>query len=205
MFLHFSPSPEQELRCARNYVDNYYPGSTPPLSDGAPYRHDRIKIAYLSSDFRDHAVGYLTAGLFARHDRSKFEVYGISLQPDKSEIRERISAGFEHFIEVVGRSDYDAAMLLRELEIDIVVHLNGHTDVGRMQIMAHRPGPLQVNFLGYPGTSGASYFDYIIADWHVVPAGEERWYSESVVRLPHTYQVNDRDRRIGSYIPPTCR
>jgi len=200
-FIFHSKSPEVELRSARNYVKKHYPASATPLWSGEHYAHDRIRVAYLSSDFRKHAVAYLTAELFELHDKTRFETYGISFWPDdKSDVRARIVRSFDHFIDVVERTDHDIAMMLREMEIDIVVHLNGHTTPGHVPIIAYRPAPICVNFLGYPGTIGADYVDYIIADKCVVPPEWEHAYSEKVVWLPDTYQVNDSKRAIA----PTC-
>ncbi len=122
----------------------------------------KIRIAYLSGDFCEHATAYLTAGLFESHDRSRFEVIGISHGPDdQSAMRRRLARAFDRFIDVSDHGDLDVAYELRELDIDILVDLKGHTRGARTAIVAHRPAPVQVNFLGYPGTMGAPYIDYI--------------------------------------------
>jgi protein O-GlcNAc transferase len=120
---------------------------------------------------------------------------------DKRKMRARIERAFDRFIDVSGRSDRDVAALLRELEVDIAVDLNGHTQAGRLGIFAYRPAPIQVNYLGYPGTTGADFMDYVIADPIVLPADQQRFYSERIVCLPESYQVNDSKREIAAAAP----
>jgi protein O-GlcNAc transferase len=190
-------SEAENLMAARLWAESECPPK-PPLWQGERYRHDRIRVAYLSTDFRAHAVAFLIAGIFEHHDRRRFETIAISLSPDdKSETRSRIETAFEHFIDVRGMNDAEAAARMRDREIDIAIDLNGYTGDARTGILAFRPAPVQVNYLGYPGTLGAPYLDYIIADAIVIPASEHGHYSEKVVWLPDTYQANDRGRRIG--------
>lgn len=187
-----SDDPAAQLRCAQAFVRDQHPAAPEPLWRGEVYRHDRIRVAYLSADFHDHATAYLMAGLFELHDRSRFEISAMSFGPDRaSNMRSRLVAAFDRFIDVRERSDASAAKLLRELEIDIVVDLKGHTDRARQGILAYRPAPIQVNYLGYPGTTGAPYIDYILADRFVIPETDCRHYSEKVAYLPDCYQVND--------------
>ncbi len=142
----------------------------------------------MSADFHEHATAYLAAGLFEQHDKSRFDVTAISFGPDdKSQMRHRISQAFEQFVDVRNDSDRDIAELIRRLEIDIVVDLKGHTQNARFDIFARRAAPIQVNYLGYPGTMGASYIDYIMADSAIIPADHSRFYSEQVVWLPDSY------------------
>lgn len=174
----------------------------PPLWKGENYGHDRIRIAYLSSDFYEHATAYLTAELFERHDRNHFEIIAVSYGPDdKSPMRARLMAGFDRFIDVTGKGDADVARLIRELEVDILVDLKGHTRGGRPEILAFRPAPVQVNYLGYPGTMGASFFDYVIADAITLPHNQQQFYNEQIVHLPGSYQPNDRNRAISDKTP----
>ena len=182
-------TPTEQLRCARTYIAARYPPVARPLYAGERYAHDRIRIAYLSADFREHAVAHLAAGLFERHDRSRFQTIALSLQPQRtaSPMRARLESAFEQFHDVSSSSDREAATLLRELEVDIAVDLTAHTYGGRQGILAFRPAPVQVNWLGFPGTFGASYVDYLLADPVVVPAGDEDGYLEKIVRLPHCY------------------
>jgi predicted O-linked N-acetylglucosamine transferase (SPINDLY family) len=191
--LSFAPSAPLQLRCARTYVADRSRPEANVLYRGERYVHDRIRLAYLSADFREHAVAHLAAGLFERHDRAHFETIAISLipHPQASPMRQRLRAAFDQFHEVSARSDRGAAELLRGLEVDIAVDLTGYTTGGRLGILGFRPAPVQVSYLGYPGTLGASYVDYLIADPVVVPRGEETAYAERVVRLPHCYLPND--------------
>ncbi|HEX3483611.1 MAG TPA: hypothetical protein VHT51_01035, partial [Micropepsaceae bacterium] len=173
-----------------------------PLWHGEAYRHDKIRIAYISTDFRAHAVAFLIVGCFEHHDKSRFETTAISLHPDDgSETRQRIVAAFDRFIDVQAMSDAAVAAKLRELEIDIAIDLNGYTGDARTGILGHRPAPVQVNYLGYPGTMGAPYMDYLIADPMVIPSQDRVHYSEKIVYLPHGYQANDRKRRIAERTP----
>lgn len=155
----------------------------------------RIRVAYLSADFHAHATAYLMAGVFEQHDRSRFETYGVSFGPDdESDMRARVEKGFDHFFDARGHDDVRVASLLREWHIDIAVDLKGHTRDARPGIFALRPVPIQVSYLGFPGTSGVDYFDYLIGDRIVVPVEHQPHYSEKLVYLPDTYQCNDSKR-----------
>jgi predicted O-linked N-acetylglucosamine transferase (SPINDLY family) len=179
------------------YAEKQYPAQ-PPLWRGERYGHEKIRLAYLSTDFRAHAVGFLIVGALEHHDKARFETTALSIgSDDKSEVHGRIVSAFDRFIDVRNRSDHETAALLRELETDIVVDLNGYTGDARTGIMAHRAAPVQVNYLGYPGTMGASYIDYIIADRVVIPETARGDYSEAVAYLPDTYQANDSKRRVS--------
>jgi predicted O-linked N-acetylglucosamine transferase (SPINDLY family) len=156
----------------------------------------------LSGDFREHPVAHLTVGLFEHHDRSRFEVTGISFEPaQKSAMRPRITNAFEHFVGVEGKSSAEIADLVRRLEVDIAVDLMGHTQNARLGVFAQRPAPIQVSYLGYPGTTGASYIDYILADQTIIPEDHEAFYSEKVVWLPESYQVKDNRTPISDHTP----
>jgi protein O-GlcNAc transferase len=201
-FLAVSASPAAQLKCARTYIAAKHPDSHQPLWAGEHYAHERIRVAYLSADFHSHATSYLMAELFETHDKSRFDVVAISFGPNaRSSMRERLERSFTQFIDVRDKSDLDIARMLRSLEIDIAVDLKGFTQGSRTGIFAHRAAPLQVNYLGYPGTLGADYMDYIIADAHVIPPGYEAFYAEKVVRLPDSYQVNDSKRAIAPDTP----
>jgi protein O-GlcNAc transferase len=191
-------SSDDQLQCARLWtVNNNAPVGTPSWQGGR-YDHNRIRLAYLSADFHAHATAYLMGGLFESHDRSRFELIAISFGPDdNSEMRERLKGAFDKFIDVGNQSDRDVATLIRNLEIDIAVDLKGFTTDSRTGIFALRAAPLQVSYLGYPGTMGAEYIDYIIADSIVIPASNKKYFSENVVYLPNSYQPNDRNRQIG--------
>jgi protein O-GlcNAc transferase len=193
-------SPAEQLQCARRYVRDQ--PAHPPLWHGEVYSHDRLRVAYLSADFNDHPTAYLTAGLFEQHDRSRFEITALSFgQNDHSPPRRRLEAAFEHFIDVGSNSDQEIAALMRRSEIDIAVDLMGFTKDNRLGVLARRAAPVQVNYLGYPGTTGAPYMDYILADATVIPEDHDAFYAERVVRLPGTYQINDNRRAIGRHTP----
>ena len=165
----------------------------PPLP--RPPRHDRIRLGYFSADLRNHAVAMLAAGLFETHDRSRFEVTAFALGPDtRDEMRTRVAAAFDRFLPVDGLSDREIAALAREHEIDIAIDLGGYTRDSRAGIFALRAAPIQVSYLGYLGTMGADFIDYLIADPVLVPPQSRPHYSEKIAYLP-SYQVND-DKRL---------
>jgi predicted O-linked N-acetylglucosamine transferase (SPINDLY family) len=189
-------SPREQLACARGYARDKFPRLPAPMRrEGARPRGRRLRVAYLSADFHAHATTYLIAGLLERHDREKFEISAVSFGPDdKSDSRARVAAAVDHFIDVGAHDDLRAARIVREMEIDIAIDLKGYTGDARPGILAHRPAPLQIAYLGFPGTSGASFIDYLVADRFLVPESDEASYAEKVIVLPDTYQVND-DRR----------
>ncbi len=202
-FVAISDNAADQLACARLYVAAKLPATTPQWR-GERYRHDRIRLAYVSGDLRNHALAFLTAGLFEQHDRSRFETIAVSVGEDDGSAlrRTRLPAAFDRFIDMRERADGDIAVLIRELEVDIAIDLAGHTGASRAAAFAARPAPVQVNYLGYPATMGAPYYDYIIADRFVIPETDRACYAENPVYLPDTFQVND-DRR--SLPPPPTR
>ena len=198
ILLSIPSSPKDQLQCAKAFVADQ--GSFPPLWRSEIHSHDRIRLAYLSADFHEHATAYLTAGLFEKHDKTRFEVYAISFGPNQnSDTRLRIAGAIEHFIDVQNKSDLQIAQLIRQLEIDILIDLKGYTNDARYNVLARRPAPLQVNYLGYPGTMGADYVDYIIADRTIIPEEQFPFYSERVVWLPDSYQVNNSQKLISRH------
>jgi len=155
----------------------------------------------VSADFHAHALATLMAGVFEKHDRSRFETIAISLGPDDgSPMRARLNRAFDRFIDVRMKSDADIAALMRENETDIAIDLMGFTEGCRPAIFAHRPAPVQANYLGFPGTMGADFMDYIIADEIVAPMSQHRHYTESVVTLPGSFMPADSMRAVGSRI-----
>ena len=173
------------------------PSTTGAMSSDRP-AGGRIKLGYLSADFHDHATGILTAGLFERHDRQRFEVFAYSTGPDDgSALRRRLVAAFDRFVDARGWSDARIAATIAADGIDVLVDLKGHTEHAPTGVMALRPAPIAVSYLGYPGTMGGSFIDYLIGDAIVTPLGEAADYSETLVQLPGCYQVND-DRRIAA-------
>ncbi len=200
--LRYLEEPPLQLQCSRTYLENKIPKLPAPIHKGRRCCHDKVRIAYLSSDFRAHAVSYLIAELFERHDRKRFELIGISFgSDDKSEMRARLIKACDQFHDVRSRDDREVAEMLVELEIDIAVDLNGHTRDERIGIFAHRPAPIQVSYLGYPGTTGADFIDYVIADEVVLPFDQQPLWTEKIVHLPECFQVNDRKRRIAEPTP----
>lgn len=194
--------PAFQLRVARNFVAAEKLDRHPALAKGSRYRHDRIRLAYLSADFREHATAFLMAELFERHDRRRFELTAVSWgRDDGSSLRKRLERSFDRFIDVQKSPDLDVARQMQALEIDIAVDLNGFLEGCRPAIFARRPAPIQVNYLGYPATLGAGFIDYIVVDPFVVPAGQQDLYSEKLVFLPECYQANDSRRPIGERTP----
>ncbi len=197
-----SASPQEQYLCSKILVAHRCPPAPAPIWRGEQYKHAKIRLAYLSADFHDHATAFLMAGLFEHHDATRFETTAVSFGTNtRSDMRSRLERAFERFIDVRNKSDREVATMLRELEIDIAVDLKGFTADSRTGIFAHRPAPIQVNYLGYPGTMGADYIDYILADRYVIPEEHHAYYMEKVVYLPDTYQVNDRKRRIAERTP----
>ena len=159
----------------------------------------RIKVAYLSSDFHDHPTAHLTLGIYERHDRKRFEIYAYSIgRPDSGAYRSKISKAVDHFKDVHLRSDREIATEIKADGIDILMDMKGYTGGSRSGILALRPAPIQVNYLGYPGTMGADFIDFLIADPITIPADHEPDYSEQIVRLPHTYQSTDNCQEIDA-------
>ncbi len=201
-FLSICDSVELQQSCAYTYAKYKHPLINSPLWLGERYSHSKIRVAYISADFRDHPVSYLASGLFEQHNRQQFEIIAISLRTeDKSPIGQRVKKAFDHFFIVSDYSDKQIAQLIRELEIDIAVDLMGFTQHSRTSIFAYRPAPIQVNYLGYPGTMGANYIDYLIADDWVIPISDQSFYHEKIVYLPHSYLVTDDRCQIAPLIP----
>jgi protein O-GlcNAc transferase len=201
ILLFYSDDPSLQLQCARNFA-----GHTIPVAPRPPRRParkpEKIRIAYVSADFRNHPMAHLTAELFELHDRARFEVTGISFGPDdRSEIRARVAGAFDRFHDVRAKSDRDIAALIGELGIDIAVDLMGHTRNSRPGIFAPRCAPIQVSYLGFPATMGVDFIDYIIADPIVLPFDQQPFYTERIVHLPETYWVNDSQLKISERVP----
>jgi predicted O-linked N-acetylglucosamine transferase (SPINDLY family) len=192
-----SEDPADAHSAARLWTEQAGPFSPGPLWRGELYRHEKIRVAYLSANFHDHAVARLMAGVWENHDRSRFEPIAISFGPDNgSSMRARLMRAFERFVDVRDKSDSDSAALLRAMEVDVAVDLMGYTEESRPGILMFRPAPVQVNFLGFPGTMGAGHIDYILADKNVIPEEEKRHFSEQVAYLPDAYLPNDSKRVI---------
>ncbi len=200
--LGYSGDPLLQLQCAKNFIADQVPSLPHPLCAGATWRHDRMRIAYLSADFHQHAIAHLTAELFERHDRSQFDIIGVSFGvDDKSEMRKRLVAAFDQFYDVRRKSDEEVAKLLHDLKIDIAIDLSGYMPYSRPVILAYRPAPIQASYLGFPGTMAAEFIDYIIADKTVAPFEHQPFFTEKIVHLPDCYQVNDTKRNIADRTP----
>jgi len=197
--LQAAPStPAQQKRCAEICVQKKYAVLPSAENINRRYAHDKIRLGYFSADFHDHPVGKLTAELFEQHDRSKFEVFGFSYGATKTDsMRQRIITAFDHFIDIRNQPDQEIATLARHLEIDVAIDLTGHTSNSRIGIFARHLAPIQVKFLGDPGTTGAPYIDYLIADPTVIPVEHQQHYSEKIAYLPNSYLVNGSHRQIS--------
>ena len=196
-----SDSPPEHLRVAQIWATHELPTANayrPTLRDA----HDRVRLAYVSGDFNSTAVATLMAGVFEHHDRTKFETIAVSFgSTDRTPARQRLECAFARFIDVRGKSDEEIATLLREMEADIAVDLMGYTGDCRTSIFARRPAPVQVNYLGFPGTMGTPYIDYIVADATIIPVEQQTHYAERVAYLPHCYLPADRTRAISPSVP----
>ena len=171
---------------------------TEAAAGSAGYAHKRIRVGYVSSGFNNHPIAHLTHGLFGAHGRSAFEIFAYSYGPDDgSSYRKHIEATCEHFMDVRGELPERTADRIRADEIDILVDLNGHTANSRLEIFAGRPAPVQVAYLGYPGTTGAPFIDYFISDRVATPPGFDKEFTEKIVYLPGSYQVNDQRQQIS--------
>jgi len=191
--------PAWHLRLAQAYARARHPSDKRLGPLPAWPAHPRIRVGYFSADFHNHATAWLMAELFEQHDRTRFEWWAFSFGPASDDpIRHRLEATFDHFVDVRGQSDEAVARLARSLEIDIAVDLKGFTQDQRAGIFAQRAAPVQVNYLGYPGSMGMAEMDYLLADPHVLPDELKPACSEQVVRLPHCYQPNDRQRRAAA-------
>jgi len=194
-YMGFSDSESDLQQAAVIYLDKKF--LTPPvglLSKKYP-RHKTIKIAYVSGEFREHANGSLMTGLIECHDKDKFEVIGLDNgEGDEGNLRRRLTASFDKFIDIRQVGDFDLTQQLRDQEVDILFNLNGFFGAHRTGIFSNRSAPIQINFLGCPGTMGVDYMDYLIADNIVIPKSSYQFYNEKIISLPHSYQINDSKR-----------
>jgi protein O-GlcNAc transferase len=195
-------TPEEQLNCARRVAGAFTVPESAVLPRPRPGPRNRIRLGYLSADFRHHATAFLIAGLIEHHDRRGFEVIGYSCgSDDGSPMRARLTAGFDRFVDLSKISHRQAAEQIHGDGVDILIDLKGFTRHSRTAILAQYPAPIQVNYLGYPGTMGADFIDYIIVDPFVVPLDEQSFYSEKLVHLADCYQCNDDKRVISEQTP----
>ncbi|ALJ37314.1 tetratricopeptide repeat protein [Azospirillum brasilense] len=198
IFLGEGAGPTMELACARGYAEwrARSIAAMPTQLDAGP--RGRLRVGYLSADYHEHATAALIAELIERHDRDRVEVIGYSYGPDDGgPMRRRLTAAFDRFVDLTACSHADAAARIRADGVDILVDLKGYTQHARPEIAAHRPAPVQAQWLGYPGTMGAGFIDYVIGDPLVTPFDHQPFYAERIVQLPVCYQPNDRSRPIG--------
>ncbi len=201
VILSISDSEALNLQAARNYVAFVTARFAPPQPFAPRGRRDKIRVGYFSADFHNHATAYLMAELFERHDKSRFEMIAFSFGPaSQHPMRQRLVAAFDEFIDVSELSAQRIAELSREREIDIAIDLKGFTEDNRFEIFAHRAAPIQVNYIGYPGSMGADCMDYVIADKMLIPPSHQDDYAEKVIYLPDSYQPNDSHRRIAERV-----
>jgi predicted O-linked N-acetylglucosamine transferase (SPINDLY family) len=203
IFQAIAETPEDAQACSRIWAGDKYPQVPGAAHDPAARKaREKIRIGYLSGEFRNQATAILMAGLYERHDRDKFEIIALDAGlNDNSEMRARLEKSFDRWFNIGRLSDQEAAQAIRAAEIDILVNLNGYFGDSRMGVFAQRPAPVQVSYLGFPATLGAPTIDYIIADRIVIPEGEQRFYDEQVVHLPGSYQVNDDKGRAIALLP----
>jgi protein O-GlcNAc transferase len=200
--LPLAPAMQREIAVAASTAIEQRVASLPRPKQAQPKRRARLRVGYVSSDFYHHATAHLAAGLFELHDRDRFELFAYCHSPDDgSDYRHRLIKAFDHFNDVRRRSFDEIAARIAQDEIDILVDLKGHTGRNRLEIFALRPAPVQVTYLGFPGTLGAAFIDYAIADAIVVPDADFAHYSERVVRLAGCYQVNDRRQPVATEKP----
>ena len=188
-------SPAGALSAAKKWTATKFPPQH-LLANIKKADHRKIRIGYFSADFKNHPVALLLAELIELHDRDQFEIYAFSLKGAEKddEARIRLSLAFDKFLDLETKTEVEIAQIARDLEIDIAIDLGGHTEFAPTGIMACRAAPIQVNYLGYPGTMGAEYMDYIVADPTLIPPESRQFYAEKVVYLPDTYMVDDSKR-----------
>ena len=195
--LALADDPSLHHLAAKSYADDRFPARALDSFDRR-LSHNKIRIGYYSADYHNHPTAYLIAELFELHDKNKFEIYAFSFGPNIiDEMRKRLTRAFDSFIDVRNQSDSDVVKLSRELEIDIAVDLKGFTQDSRTGIFAQRAAPIQISYLGYPGSMSMDSIDYIVADKILIPEENKSHFSEKVMYMPFSYQVNDRQRPIS--------
>lgn len=195
-------TPAELLKVARNHSRRAQAAASSlpiPLVTVPPHPpSQKLRIGYLSADFHTHATSVLAAQLFEAHDRNRFQIYGYSMGPDDfSPVRQRLITAFDHFVDVHLMADEEIFQRIRQDDIHILVDLKGYTRDARPRVLALRPAPVQINYLGFPGTMGAAFMDYIVADTVVLPPEHEPFFDEKPIHMPNGYQVNDANRPIS--------
>jgi protein O-GlcNAc transferase len=200
--LGISTTAEQQFAYARQVAATLAVPASARFPGALPRPGERIRLGYLSSDFRALPTAFLTAGVIEHHDRQRFEITGYSAGVDDGgPMRRRIAAACDRFVDISKIPDLEAARLIHSDALDVLIDLNGYKPENRAKLLAYRPAPIQVNYLGYPGTMGADFVDYILVDPFVVPADQQPFFSERLVHLPDCYQCNDDQREIAAATP----
>lgn len=194
-----SADPAEQLAASRHFTDEKVSPAVRPLAPEDGYAHRRIRIGYLSSDLCSHAVSILTAELYELHDRARVEVYAFSWsREDNSPLRARVVGAMDHYIRIDHMTDEEAARCILAHEIDVLVDLHGLTLGSRIDILAWHPAPVQLTWLGFPGPTAIPGVDYVVSDAFVLPPELAPYFTERPLRMPHTFQINDRQRAIGA-------
>lgn len=194
-----SDDPGLQLATAVRFINEKVNLRVPRLAPEKGYPHAKLRIGFLSSDFCLHAVSLLTVELLELLDRERFEVYGFCWsREDGSALRARVVKSFDHYVRIADMDDATAARAIREAEIDVVVDLQGITSGARPDIIAHRPAPVQITYLGFPGPTGHPCIDYVVADRFLIPDAERPFYTETPLYLPHVFQCSDRQRPVAA-------
>ena len=191
-FMAISDQAEDQLKCVEIFGSHKFPPQSTPLWKGERYLHRKKRVAFISADFREHPVGYLLVNLIETLDKSRIESYGISLGiRDGSELYKRYRLGFDQYLDCADKPSFEIANILRNLEIDILIDLSGYTSGSRLDVLSYRPSPVQMTYLGFPGSLGLPYVDYIIADRMVIPPELQQFYKEKVLYLDDCYLPRD--------------
>jgi len=189
-----------QLYRSQRFAKTNYPTASPaPIAKPPTVRPERLRVGYFSADFHNFPGMYLMARMLEIHNRNAFEIFAYSYGPQKNdEMRRRIRDGVDHFVDIAGQTDQSIKSQAKSDKIDIAIHRNGYTTSSRTEIFVNRLAPIQISYLGYPGSLGAEFIDYIVADPIVVPAEQRQFYSERIIYLPDTYQPTDNTRQIAS-------
>jgi len=196
ILLSLEDAPDRHLIRSEIYTKANFSQKTLPPKARPSKRPKRIRVGYFSTDFNEHPVAYLIAKVLEQHNRDQFEVFGYSLHSDKKS-QQRLEKSFDNFADVQSMSDRDIALRARQDEIDIAVNLNGYTGRARTGVFAYRAAPIQVNYLGYPGTMGSNFMDYIVADRFLIPSESQKYFNEKKLYLPNTYLPTDNSRELS--------
>ena len=198
-FLSLEDDPDGERLRSEINAQQKFPQTALPFPTIPTTRPQRLRIGYFSSDYKEHPVAYLIPKLLEQHNRDAFEVFGYSLhESSQSEVRQRLINAFDCFADVKGLSDRDVALRARQDNIDIAIDLMGYTKHSRTGIFAYRAAPIQINYLGYPGTLGADFMDYIVSDQCLIPTENQNYFTEKQLYLPYTYMPTDNGRKLSN-------